>query len=137
MTYASWCAPGKGEIPALNDIAKQYYKEIDFVILFWDTKKKVRKASTYYNRKITILYIDEKENIHDHIIELMKHSVGFPTSFFIDEDKKIIDVRRGVLHPYDEEFEVSFELNHNSFLKGIELLKKYKKEKGTLAEKFK
>lgn len=137
MTYASWCAPGKGEIPALNDIAKQYYKEIDFVILFWDTKKKVRKASKYYNRKITILYIDEKENVHDHIIERMKHSVGFPTSFFINEDKKIIDVRRGVLHPYDEEYEVSFELNHNSFLKGIELLKKYKKEEGVLAEKNK
>ncbi len=135
MTYASWCAPGKGEIPALNDIANQYHKEIDFVILFWDSKKKVRKASKYYNRKITILYIDEKENIHDHIIERMKHSVGFPTSFFIDEDKRIIDVRRGVLHHYDEEYEVSFELNHSSFLKGIELLKKYKKEDDSLADK--
>ncbi len=135
MTYASWRAPGKGEIPALNDIANQYHKEIDFVILFWDSKKKVRKASKYYNRKITILYIDEKENIHDHIIERMKHSVGFPTSFFIDEDKRIIDVRRGVLHHYDEEYEVSFELNHSSFLKGIELLKKYKKEDDSLADK--
>lgn len=132
MTYASWCTPGKGEIPALNDIAKQYHKEIDFVILFWDTKKKVRKASKYYNRKITILYIDEKENKHDHIIERLKHSLGFPTSFFIDEDKRIIDVTRGVLHSYDEDYQVSFELNHSSFLKGIELLKKVKKENATL-----
>ncbi|MGO3182102.1 MAG: TlpA family protein disulfide reductase [Aequorivita sp.] len=43
MTYASWCTPGVGEIPALNEIAKAHYKEIDFVILFWDTKKKRTK----------------------------------------------------------------------------------------------
>src|SRR5690606_32670055 len=28
MTYASWCTPGLGEIPALNKIAEKHYKEI-------------------------------------------------------------------------------------------------------------
>ncbi len=123
ITYASWCAPGIGEIPALNDLAAKHHKDIDFIVLFWDTKKKVRKASKKYNNKVSILYIDEKENTHDHIIEMMKHSLGFPTSFFMDKDKKIIDVRRGVLHPYNEEYDVSFELNHNAFINGISLLK--------------
>ena len=63
------------------------------------------------------------ENTNDHIIETMKHSLGFPTSFFIDENKKIIDVRRGVLHQFNDEFNISFELNHNAFLKGISILK--------------
>jgi hypothetical protein len=63
------------------------------------------------------------ENTHDHIIETLKHSLGFPTSFFIDENKKIIDVRRGVLHHFNEEFNLSYELNHNAFQNGITLLK--------------
>ncbi len=123
MTYASWCTPGVGEIPALNEIAEKYSKEIDFVILFWDSKEKVKKVAGEYSRKIHILYVDEKENTNGHVIEIMKHSLGFPTSFFIDKTKKIVDVRRGALHPYNEEYSISFELNYNSFLNGISLLK--------------
>ena len=123
MTYASWCTPGIGEIPALNEVAKKYHKEIDFVVLFWDSKKKVKKIARKYNSKLTVLYVDEKENTNCHIVETMKHSLGFPTTFFIDKSKKIVDVRRGVLHPYNEEFNSSYNLNYNSFLNGISLLK--------------
>ena len=58
MTYATWCTPGAGEIPALNDIAKKYHKEIDFVILFWNSKDKVKKASSEYSRYVSIIYAD-------------------------------------------------------------------------------
>tara|TARA_R110002072_G_scaffold23949_2_gene81941 strand:+ start:48400 stop:49113 length:714 start_codon:yes stop_codon:yes gene_type:complete len=122
MTYASWCTPGVGEIPALNEVADKYHDEIDFVVLFWDSKKKVKKIAKDYSSKFTILYVDEKENTNDHIVETMKHSLGFPTTFFIDKSKQIVDVRRGVLHPYDEEFNVSYNLNYNSFLNGLSLL---------------
>mgnify|MGYP000390593692 CR=1 FL=1 len=135
MTYASWCTPGSGEIPALNDVAEKYNKEIDIVVLFWDSKDKVKKASKEYHKKITILYIDEKDNKHDHIVETLKHSLGFPTSFFIDENKKIVDVRRGVLHPYNEEYNISFELNYNSFLNGISLLKNFNSDNSNLISK--
>jgi len=137
MTYASWCTPGSGEIPALNDIAKNYHKEIDFVILFWDSKGKVKKASRDYNKHITIVYVDEKENTNNHIVETMKHSLGFPTSFFIDKNKKIVDVRRGILHHYNEEYVISFELNYNSFLNGISLLKNIDSKKKELSLKEK
>lgn len=123
MTYASWCTPGLGEIPALNKIAEKHYKEIDFVVLFWDSKEKVRKSTRQYSRRINILFVDEKENIHSHIVQTLKHSLGFPTSFFMDKNKRIVDVRRGTLHPYNEKYEVSFELNYTSFLNGISLLK--------------
>ena len=123
MTYASWCTPGVGEIPALNEIAEKHYKDIDFVILYWDSKENVRKSTRDYSSKINIIYVDEKENTNDHVVEIMKHSLGFPTSFFIDKDKRIVDVRRGVLHPYNEKYEISFELNYNSFLNGISILK--------------
>ncbi|MFK5982143.1 MAG: TlpA disulfide reductase family protein [Flavobacteriaceae bacterium] len=137
MTYASWCTPGSGEIPALNEIAKKYHKEIDFVILFWDSKGKVKKATRDYNKHITIVYVDEKENTNDHIVETMKHSLGFPTSFFIDENKKIVDVRRGILHHYNEKYSISYELNYNSFLNGISLLKNLNSEKLKLSSKDK
>ncbi len=123
MTYASWCTPGVGEIPALNEIAQKHHKDIDFVVLFWDSKENVRKTSHAYSKKINIVYVDEQENTNDHIVEIMKHSLGFPTSFFINENKQILDVRRGVLHPYKEKYEISFELNYSSFLNGISLLK--------------
>ncbi len=123
MTYASWCTPGIGEIPALNEVADKYHDEIDFVILFWDTSKKARKKARQYNSKFTILFVDEMENNNDHIVETMKHSLGFPSMFFIDKSKKILDVRRGVLHPYDVEFNESYNLNYNAFLSGISLLK--------------
>ncbi len=125
MTYASWCTPGIGEIPALNQISDTYYKDIDFVVLFWDSKKAVKKIAKHYSKHITILYIDEIENNHDHIIQTLKHTLGFPTSFFINQDKKIVDVRRGVLHPYNETYEISFELNYNAFYNGISLLKNF------------
>jgi len=92
-------------------------------VLFWDSKENVRKSTRDYSKRINIIYVDEKENTNDHIVEIMKHSLGFPTSFFIDENKRIVDVRRGVLHPYNEKYEISFELNYNSFLNGISLLK--------------
>ncbi|RMA64643.1 TlpA family protein disulfide reductase [Ulvibacter antarcticus] len=123
ITYASWCTTGVGEIPALNELAEKYHKDIDFVLLFWDSKDKVRKTARKYSSKFTVLYVDEKENTHDHIVETMKHSLGFPTSFFITKEKQIVDVRRGILHPYNEEFNSSYNMHYNAYLNGISLLK--------------
>ncbi len=124
MTYASWCTPGIGEIPALNKIAETYHKELDIIVLFWNSKKQAKSVASQYNSKITLLYIDEIENKSCHAISTLKHSLGFPTSFFIKANKQIIDVRRGVLHPYEEEYSISYELNHDAFLNGISLLLK-------------
>ena len=123
MTYASWCTPGVGEIPALNEIAEKHHKDIDFIVLFWDSRDKVKKVAREYSRHIDVVYVDERDNKNNYVVQSMKHSLGFPTSFFIDAQKKIVDVRRGVLHPYEEAYEISFELNYNSFLNGISLLK--------------
>ena len=123
MTYASWCTPGVGEIPALNEIAEAYYKDIDFVVLYWDSKENIKKIAKEYSKRIKVVYVDETENTHCHIVQTMKHSLGFPTSFFIDDSKRIVDVRRGVLLPYSEAYSISYELNYNAFLNGISLLK--------------
>ncbi|RLD26245.1 MAG: TlpA family protein disulfide reductase [Bacteroidetes bacterium] len=122
ITYASWCVPGVGEIPAFNDVADRYYNEIDFIILFWGSKKKIRKIKRKFSRRINILYVDEKENRYDFAIRTMKHSLGFPTSFFIDSDKKILDVRRNFLHHYLKDYTSSYNSNYQSFTSGVSLL---------------
>ena len=135
ITYTTWFTPGKGEIPALNKIAKKYYKDIDFVVLFWDSKQNVRKATRKYSNKINILYVDERDNRSDHIVKTMKHSFGMPTTFFIDENKMIVDLRRSAIHDYSEEFESSFIINYNSFQSGVSLLKDLNGNEGIVSDK--
>jgi thiol-disulfide isomerase/thioredoxin len=137
MTCASWCTPGSGEIPALNEIAKRYKNEIDFVVLFWDKRNSVRKVTKEYDRNINVLYVDELDNKNSHIIRTLKHSLGFPTSFFLDKEKKILDVRRGIILPYNEVYSVSFSLNYESFRNGISLLLNYEDLKEPLVDAHK
>lgn len=122
ITYASWCTPGIGEIPALNQIAKKHYKDIDFVVLFWDNQKNARKSARAYSSKINIVYVDETENVNNDIVRRIKHTLGLPTSLLIDENKRIVAVKRAALHFYNEKYEVSFELNYNKFQRGTSLL---------------
>ena len=38
ITYSSWCIMGKGEIPALNNLAKDYKDKMQIVVVFWNLK---------------------------------------------------------------------------------------------------
>lgn len=87
MTYSSWRVPTKGEIPALNELATKYKRKVDFVVLFWSQKNKVRKAA---KKNIHIIYVDELKNRDAHIIKMLKHSIGSPTIFVIGSDKKYL-----------------------------------------------
>lgn len=119
ITYASWCVTTKGEVPALNELADKYYDKIDFVVLFWDTKKTTRKASKEYSSKIHIAYVDELENRNPHVISNLKHSLGLPTTFLLDGNKKILDIRRSITHSFEKSFEESLDANYNSIYDGI------------------
>lgn len=122
ITSASWIASGKGEIPALNSIAEKYHTEIDFIMLFWGPKKKLRKIRKQYNKKINILYVDERENTNGFTIRTMKHSLGFPTTFLVDDTKKILDIRRNIHHYYLDDFTTSFNDNYQTFMSALSLL---------------
>lgn len=122
MTNASWVVSNKGEIPALNRLAAKYHEQVDFVVLFWDERETVRELSKKYNRYIKILYVDELQNNSSYVVRTMKHSLGLPTTFLLDKDKKILDIRRKVSHAYGIDFEKSFNLNFDSFSKAISVL---------------
>ncbi len=119
ITHSSWCVSPKGEIPALNQLASKYHDKIDFVILFWDDKRTTKEMSKAYNENIKILYVDEMQNHSSYVIRQLKHSLGLPTTFLIDENKKILDIRRGVTHSFGKSFEESFDLNYNNIYDGI------------------
>lgn len=119
ITYASWCITSEGEIPAINQLAAKYSDKIDFVILFWDNHKTTKNISKSYNEHIKVLYVNEMENKDSYVISKLKHSLGLPTTFLIDGNKKILDIRRGVSHPYGKSFEESFDMNYNSIYDGI------------------
>lgn len=122
MTRASWCVPSEGEIPALNQLAEKYSDQIAFVVLFWDTREKSRELAKNYHSSVKVLYVDELQNQSSYVVRMMKHSLGLPTTFLLNKDKKIIDIRRKVSHPYGIEFERSFNMNYSSFTDGISLL---------------
>lgn len=121
-TYASWITPTEGEIPALNKLAEKYHGQVNFVMLFWDNHNMTKELAKKYNRHITVLYVDELQNNSPYVVKMMKHSLGFPTSFLLNKDKKILDIRRKVSHPFGIEFEKSFDLNYDSFSKAVSLL---------------
>ncbi|WP_161555203.1 TlpA family protein disulfide reductase [Dokdonia sinensis] len=112
LTYSAWCIPSKGELPALNDLAKQYKKEIDIVVLFWDDHKTVRKATRDYHRNINVLYVDEKDNSGTHIIKNLKHSLGLPLVFTLNSKKEIINIQRRIANKMSVSDAQSYEENH-------------------------
>jgi thiol-disulfide isomerase/thioredoxin len=137
ITYASWCVSTEGEIPAINELANKYKDEIDFVILFWDDQKTTKRMAKSYNKNIQVLYVNELNNSDAYVVTQLKHSLGLPTTFLLDKDKKILDVRRGITHAFNKSFEESFDLNYNSIYDGIanHLLsdKKYNTNQETVA----
>lgn len=122
VTKASWLVPTEGETPALNKLAEQYRDQIDFVVLFWDDYKTTRELAKKYHKAIKVLYVDESSNESNYVIRNMKHALGFPTAFLLSPEKKIVDIRRNVSHPYGITYERSYDLNHKAFFEGISLL---------------
>lgn len=119
ITYASWCITTKGEIPALNQLAEKYHDRIDFVVLFWDTKKITKQAAKAYSKHISVVYVDELYNKDAFVVSRLKHTLGLPTTFLLDTTKEILDVRRGVSHSYAIGLEESMDMNYNSIYDGI------------------
>lgn len=122
ITYASWCVPGSGEIPALNDLADRFHDQIDFVMLFWDKKESLKDIASEYNSEIHIVHVNEKTNTDSYIINKLKHALGFPMMYFMNTNKKVLDVRKVVTHHSSETMAKSYDMYFESLSKGVSLL---------------
>lgn len=119
ITYASWCIPGKGAIPAINEIAKKYKDQIQIIILFWDTRDKVKKVSKEFSNTVNIVYVDETQNRSPYVVKQLKHSLGLPTCFLINKDKRIEDITRYTAVAYGTPIENALKKNFNQIDEGI------------------
>ena len=120
LTYASWCIPSKGEIPALNKLAQKYAKDVQFVMLFWDKKHSVKKIARKFGHNITVCYANESYKNDSSIVATLKHTLGFPTSYFLDQNLKVINIKRGGAQPDNKSSYVkAYTMNYNNFRDGL------------------
>lgn len=93
ITYASWCVIPKGEIPALNILAKEHSNDVQFIVVFWDKKSDLKNIANKFNGYIKVCYANESYAKDSHIIATIKHTLGFPTSIFVDENKNVVNIK--------------------------------------------
>ncbi|PHS04076.1 MAG: thiol-disulfide oxidoreductase [Kordia sp.] len=123
VTYASWCIRHDFEIASLNELAKAYKKEIDFVVIFWDNKNTTRKKSKIFNKHINVLYMDERENLFSSEIKSMKHALGLSLIYYIDRNDKIVGIKkngRSVFKTHN--LNSGYVQNSNEFINGLNTL---------------
>ena len=94
VTYASWCVRNKGDAPALNELANKYANDLQIVVVFWDKRENLKKTVNQFNSKIKICYANEAYRNHFKIVAILKHTVGLPAAYLIDEDKKVVNINR-------------------------------------------
>ncbi|RDI09818.1 thiol-disulfide isomerase/thioredoxin [Flavobacterium sp. AG291] len=121
LTYASWCVPNQGEIPALNKLARKYGKDVKIIVLFWDRKDKMKKLARKFSSRITVCYAHEYYKTDTRTVAALKHTLGFPTSYFLDAERKIVNIRRcGVYTGLSkEQSQQALAANYKSFLDGL------------------
>lgn len=95
LTYSSWCVLNKAEIQSLNELSKKYTADFQLIVLFWDTKKNMKKLATKFNNNINVCYANEEYEADEEVVSNLKHYLGFPTSYFMNKNLEIIDILRG------------------------------------------
>lgn len=88
MTYVLVPLPTKGKVPALNETANKYYKEVDFVVVFWCNKSEVKKVAKNYNWNIHIIYGNELKNRDVHRLKCLNTVLVFLHVLLLEVTKK-------------------------------------------------
>ena len=94
VTYASWCVRNKGDAPALNELANKYANDLQIVVVFWDKRQNLKKTVNQFNSKIKICYANEAYRNDVKIVATLKHTLGMPAAYFIDENKNVVNINR-------------------------------------------
>lgn len=82
------------EIKAINEMANQYKGKLEFIVLYWDRKGLVKKATKGYNRNVNVVYVNERDNQLNVTLGSIKNSFGVPSSFYITENKLLNNIER-------------------------------------------
>ena len=120
ITYASWCVMNKAEIPAINSIAKKYSKDFEVIVLFWDKKNNIKKLASKFSTNVKVCYANDIYMSDENVVATLKHYLGFPTSYFINQNLQIVDIERGSPQiPLRTPFKKAMEIDMAFFQKRI------------------
>lgn len=95
QTYSSWCLMNKGEVQAINKLAKIYNKDLQIVVLFWDRKKDAKNVSNQFSGNIEVCYASEHYNKDGEAVATLKYAIGYITSYYLDRDLKVVSIKKG------------------------------------------
>ncbi len=116
ITYSSWCVIGKGEIQALNKLVRKYDQKVQFIAVFWDTKADTRRIARRFSSKIKVCYANETYKNDARIVATLKHTLGFPTSYYLNSNLDVVDIKRGGIQlPPRTNAKTALEMNYRLF----------------------
>lgn len=120
ITYSSWCIMGKGEVAALNQIAKEYKDKMQIVIVFWNKKKEMKKVAKSFNTNVMVCYATDLEQKDTKAICYLKRTFGFPTSYLIDENMELVDIQKNFVKPENKvNMKNSLDFYYHKFNSGL------------------
>lgn len=116
ITYSAWCVINKGEIAALNKLARRYIDSVQFIVVFWDTKQNMKKVGRQFSSRIKVCYANESYRNDATAVATLKHTLGFPTSYFLNSAMEVVDIKRGGISiPSRTPSKKAMELNYALF----------------------
>lgn len=120
ITYSTWCIMGKGEIPALNQLAKEYKDKMQIVVVFWNKKNDMKRIARSFNSEIMVCYANDSEQKDRKAISYLKKTFGFPTSYLIDENMELIDIQKNFVKPENKvNMKISLDFYYHKFNSGL------------------
>lgn len=120
ITYSSWCIMGKGEIPALNQIAKEYKDKMQIVVVFWNKKNEMKKIARSFDNDIVVCYANDSEQKDIKAITFLKKTFGFPTSYLIDKNLELVDIQKNFVKPENKvNMKISLDFYYHKFNSGL------------------
>lgn len=96
FTHADWLVKNKGEVQAINKLAREYKNKVNFVFIYWIKKEIARKNSKKLNSNIIICFADEDYKYDFRMIKMMRNTLGFPTTYQMNEKRIIVNVEQGL-----------------------------------------
>lgn len=137
QTYASWCVMNKGEIPALNKLARHYYKDLQIIVVFWDKRQNAKSIASQFNSNIQVCYANEFNSRDTEVVATLKYAIGYLTSYYLDQDLKVVDIKRGPppSPPKKTPMKDAIKINFDAYNEGLtDLLLKSDIKKESLAK---
>ena len=96
FTHTDWLVKNKGELQAINKLAREYRKSVTFLFIYWNNKEGAKKASKKLNSNIISCFADEDYKYDFRMVKMMRNTLGFPTTYQMNEHGIIRNVEQGI-----------------------------------------